>query len=250
MSGVGTPPRSLLNASDGARMSSTRPWILFDIDATLVDHEEAFRAGTAALHGESGGGQAALADFASRWSAAHRRNFDRFLAGEITHEEQRRARVRETFGETLTDTEAERLFGVYIDAYEKAWVLFSDALHCLDALAGYRLGVISNGQSAQQRAKLARLGIADRFAHVTISQDCGAAKPDPSIFRHACERCGVEPAAAVYVGDRYDLDAEGARRAGLTGIWLDRERSASLRHVGPMIHSLAELPALLEKLSR
>ena len=230
-------------------MSSTRTWILFDIDATLMDHDEAFRAGTAALHGHSGA-DADLAAFTARWSAAHRRNFDRFLAGALTHEEQRRARVRDTFGESVTDAEAERLFGVYIGAYENAWVLFDDALHCLDALSSYRLGVISNGQAAQQRAKLARLGIADRFAHVTISQDCGAAKPDPRIFRHACELCGIEPAAAVYVGDRYDVDAEGARRAGLTGVWLDRTRTASLRHVGPLIHSLAELPALVEKLAR
>ena len=110
--------------------------------------------------------------------------------------------------------------------------------------------MISNGQSAQQRAKLERLGIAERFRHVTISQDCGAAKPDPKIFRHACERCGIDPGAAVYVGDRYDLDAEGARRAGLTGVWLDRARTASLRHRAPIIRSLADLPALVEKLSR
>jgi putative hydrolase of the HAD superfamily len=230
-------------------MSSTRTWILFDIDATLMDHEGAFRAGTAALHGHSVA-HTDLADFTARWSAAHERNFDRFLAGELTHEEQRRARVRDTFGESVTDAEAEQLFGVYVGAYENAWALFDDVLHCLDALGGYRLGVISNGQSVQQRAKLARLGIADRFAHVTVSQDCGAAKPDSRIFRHVCERCGIEPAAAVYVGDRYDVDAEGARRAGLTGIWLDRARTASLGHVGPVIHSLVELPPLVEKLSR
>ena len=100
------------------------------------------------------------------------------------------------------------------------------------------------------RAKLTRLGIAGRFAHVTISQDCGAAKPDPKIFRHACERCGIDPGVAVYVGDRYDVDAEGARRAGLTGVWLDRTRTASLRHRAPIIQSLADLPALVAKLSR
>ena len=166
--------------------------LLLDIDATLMDHEEAFRAGTASLHVESGA-SSALEDFTTRWSAAHERNFDRFLAGEITHDEQRRERVREMFGANLTDAEAERLFGIYVGAYENAWALFDDALQCLDALGSYRLGVISNGQSAQQRAKSTRLGIAGRFAHVTISQDCGAAKPDPKIFRHACERCGIDP---------------------------------------------------------
>lgn len=230
-------------------MSSPPLWILFDIDETLVDHDTAFRAGTAALHriGGAGGDEA---EFLARWSAAHERNFDRFLAGELSHEEQRRRRVRETFGEGLTDAEAERLFEIYISAYESAWALHDDALRCLDALRAHSLGVVSNGQSAQQRAKLARLGIADRFAHVTISQDCGVAKPDTRIFEHACAACGVGPGAAVYVGDRYDVDAQAARRAGLTGIWLDRGRTASLRHEGPVIHSLADLPALIERLSR
>ena len=228
-------------------MSPHRPWILFDIDETLMDHDAAFRFGTAALHRETGA-TVGEAEFLARWSAAHERNFDRFLAGEISFEEQRRRRVRETLDDGLTDAEAERLFQVYIDAYESAWVLHDDALRCLDELAGFPLGVVSNGQSAQQRAKLARLGIAGRFAHVTISQDCGAAKPDPRIFRHACAACGVEPGAAVYVGDRYEVDAEGARRAGLIGIWLDRDRAASLRHMGPVIRSLIELPALVGKL--
>jgi FMN phosphatase YigB (HAD superfamily) len=53
-------------------MTSTHTWILFDIDATLMDHEEAFRAGTAALHGHSGA-HSDFADFAARWSEAHRR---------------------------------------------------------------------------------------------------------------------------------------------------------------------------------
>jgi putative hydrolase of the HAD superfamily len=230
-------------------MSEPRLWILFDIDETLMDHNAAFRAGTAALH-RAGGTLGDEAEFLARWSAAHERNFDRFLAGELTHEEQRRRRVRDTFGEALTDAEAERLFAIYITAYEAAWSLHEDALRCLDALAAHPLGVVSNGHSEQQRAKLARLGIADRFRHVTISQDCGVAKPDARIFARACAECGVAPNEAVYVGDRYEVDAEGARRAGLIGIWLDRERTASLRHAGPVIRSLEELPALIERLSR
>ena len=230
-------------------MSAQRPWILFDIDETLMDHGAAFRFGTAALHRETGA-SVAEAEFVARWSAAHERNFDLFLAGELSYEEQRRRRVRETLDDSLTDAEAERLFQVYIGAYESAWALHADALRCLDDLGDYPLGVVSNGQSAQQRAKLARLGIESRFAHVTISQDCGAAKPSPRIFQHACAACGVEPGAAVYVGDRYEVDAEGARRAGLTGIWLDRARSAQLSHDGPVIHTLAALPGLIERLSR
>jgi putative hydrolase of the HAD superfamily len=245
---MSTRPRGDRDAQSGLTARAASMWILFDIDETLIDHSTAFRAGTAALRRES---RSALPqdEFLARWSAAHRRNFDRFLRGELTYEEQGCARVRETLGAELSDDEAQRLFSIYITAYENAWTLFPDALRCLDDLAGLKLGVISNGHSSQQRRKLAKLGIADRFAHVTISQDCGSPKPSAKIFLHACAACGVEPRDAVYVGDMYDLDAEGARRAGLTGVWLDRARTASAAHAGPAIGSLGELPALLASLA-
>jgi putative hydrolase of the HAD superfamily len=49
----------------------------------------------------------------------------------------------------------------------------------------------------------------------------------------------------VYVGDHYDLDAQGARRAGLLGIWLDRMGASSEEHRPPMIRSLLDLPGVL-----
>jgi FMN phosphatase YigB (HAD superfamily) len=58
-------------------------WVLFDIDATLVDHDAAFRVGGEALYRAS---SCALRKdaFLARWSAAHRRSFDRFLNGELS----------------------------------------------------------------------------------------------------------------------------------------------------------------------
>jgi putative hydrolase of the HAD superfamily len=82
--------------------------------------------------------------------------------------------------------------------------------------------VISNGQAAQQRSKLERTGILDRFDRVLISEECGCAKPNAAIFHRACSMVDESPQQSVYVGDLYDVDAVAARAAGLTGIWLDR----------------------------
>jgi putative hydrolase of the HAD superfamily len=223
-------------------------FVLFDLDVTLVDHDTAFRAGMAALRGASGG-VGGEPEFNARWSQAQRRNFDLFLQGRLTYEEQGRARVRETIRPDLSDAAADGLFASYLTAYENAWALFPDVSACLDALAGYRLGLITNGQSAQQRLKLEKTGLTQRFAHVTVSDECGAPKPDARIFLHACRACGVSPSEAVYVGDHYEIDALGARHAGLTGVWLDRAGARSESHEGPTIGSLHELPALLETLA-
>ncbi len=225
-------------------MRASRPAILFDIDDTLIDHSSAFLAASHALY-DTARPRVEFEAFLAVWSTAHRRHFDRYLAGDLTYEQQALARVRDTLGEHLSDESAADLWSVYYTSYEVAWTLFPDVVPCLDALAGYRLGVLSNGQGAQQRRKLTRTGIADRF-HVTVmSGDHGCPKPLVDAFLRACAALGTSPAETVYVGDHYQLDAEGARQAGLVGIWLDRARAQSDAHSPPMIRSLLDLPKIL-----
>jgi putative hydrolase of the HAD superfamily len=222
--------------------------ILFDIDGTLVDHASAFRFATGALHVASGS-ETPVEQFLAKWSSVHQRHFDRFLCGELTYQEQARARVRDTVDPGLSDERADELFSAYLDRYECEWSLFPDVRGCLTRLAHHRLGVISNGLATQQRRKLERTGIASRFEHVLISEDCGWPKPDARIFRRACAALGEHTANSVYVGDIYDIDARGARDAGLSGVWLDRLGESGSGHAAPIIRSLAELPALIESLS-
>lgn len=231
--------------------------ILFDIDDTLLDHRAAERAAATVLHGMVGA-TLPLEAFLSEWSRALEHHFARYVAGELSYEEQRRARLREVVDPTLSDADADRLLAQYLEAYEAGWSLFADVLPCLERLGargrggesgrgdGDLLGIVSNGPSGHQRRKLAQLGLLDRFDPVVISGDGGAAKPDPAIFLKACALAGVSPSEALHIGDRYDLDAEGARAAGLRGVWLDRHgRAATQTHEPPVIASLDELPSLL-----
>jgi putative hydrolase of the HAD superfamily len=218
--------------------------VFFDIDDTLLDHVAAARAGAVALHRHIGA-QGPLERFVSEWASALDRNFPRFLAGELSFQGQRRERIRQVVDAALTDAAADAVFVSYQEAYEAAWALFPDVLPCLDTLSNGRVGIISNGQVEQQRQKLKKTGIEARFECVVISEDCGCAKPAPEIFLEACRRIGASPAETVYVGDRYDIDAEGARRAGLTGVWLDRQRTRTARNEPPVIGTLDELAGIL-----
>jgi putative hydrolase of the HAD superfamily len=218
--------------------------ILFDIDDTLLDHDAASRSAATFLHADIGS-SVAIEEFLTRWADALERHFARYLAGEISHAEQRRERLRELVDPTLTAEAADRIFAGYLARYEAGWMLFPDVLPCLNGLAEYRLGVISNGEGLQQRRKLVATGIADRFACIAIADECGCAKPDPAIFRRACAMLGESPSTSVYIGDRYDVDAQAARAAGLQGIWLDRRGKATQEHLPTIIESLDRLPALL-----
>ena len=242
--------------------------VLFDLDDTLFAHRKAVEDGVLAhlratgIPGHSGS--------AARWTELEELHYSRYLAGELDYLGQRRARARDfltDFGIVLVDdAAAEEWFEHYLHSYRAAWTLHEDALPALDALRSYRLGIITNGVTHFQQPKLDRLGLTPYFEHIVTSGDFGAVKPDPSIFLHACEVFGVEPADAAYVGDRLHTDAIGAANAGLAGIWLDRAgaagdddgagdragadaRRAEADSSGvSIIHSLVELAPLLPTL--
>jgi putative hydrolase of the HAD superfamily len=219
--------------------------ILFDIDDTLVDHTGAATAGARVLH-ESVGSPLQRDEFLTRWGEALERNYDRYLAGELTLPELRRERVRDVVDRALTDAAADRLADIYQSGYEAGWSLFPDVTACLDRLASsHSLGIISNGDTRQQRNKLTAAGIAERFACILISEECGHSKPSKEIFLRACQIAGEPVTNAIYVGDRYDVDAEGARAAGLAGVWLDRRARATSDHLPPVIRGLDELARVL-----
>ena len=222
--------------------------VFFDLDDTLLDHASALRAGAGALYDRV---QPSLPfdAFLAHWTASLARHYDRYLAGELSYEQQRWERVREVVDATLSDAAADGVFRTYLEAYEAAWSLFPDVQTTLIRLSGHRLGIITNGQAGQQRRKLEETGLLARVECVVISEECGFAKPNPEIFLKACSVLSDAPDSSVYVGDRYDVDAVGARKAGLTGIWLDRGRSATSDHEPPIITTLRELPSLLARRS-
>lgn len=108
--------------------------------------------------------------------------------------------------------------------------------------AGLRLGVVSNSDGKVEHA-LEAAGLREYFDVVVDSSVAGVEKPDPRIFAVALDALGVAPAEAVYVGDVYDVDAVGARAAGLHPVLLDPLGSSAADV--PTVRSLAELPDLV-----
>jgi putative hydrolase of the HAD superfamily len=108
------------------------------------------------------------------------------------------------------------------------------------------LGTISNGN-----ADLEVIGLAHHFKVSLAAADFGKAKPDPGIFRAACQALGVAPSEAVYVGDDLALDVAGAQRAGLRAVWLNRSGSDAHLAAGvqpdAICRSFEELLAWLEE---
>jgi len=111
------------------------------------------------------------------------------------------------------------------------------------ARAGYRLGVVSNSDGRVEEALVAA-GIRHHFAVVVDSQLVGVEKPDPRIFSVALEALGCEPSEALYVGDIYEVDVVGARRAGMDVVLIDPLGSHTGRDVATA-RSVAEVAAMV-----
>jgi putative hydrolase of the HAD superfamily len=93
----------------------------------------------------------------------------------------------------------------------------------LDALgANHDLALVTNGDRETQRAKLAALDIADRFAAATFAGSTGVVKPDPDPFHRTLSALEIEASEAVHVGNSLRSDVAGAQAAGLEAVWLAR----------------------------
>ena len=109
----------------------------------------------------------------------------------------------------------------------------------------YRLVGLTNGNT-----DLVHAGVAHYFEFSLAPSDTGTSKPDPRMFEAALARAGVTAAAAVHVGDEPYYDIEGAHRAGVAAVWINRDgRPWPAEHRAPhaAIAHLGELQAAIAR---
>jgi putative hydrolase of the HAD superfamily len=142
------------------------------------------------------------------------------------------------------ETMAEEAFAVFYRVRNEV-VLYDDVRPALERLHGrFRLFAVSNGN-----ADLAAIGIAGYFERALAARDAGMLKPDPRIFALLLEQAGLDAARALHVGDDAVADVEGARRAGVTPVWLNRSGQHWSVAASPpplTVRTLLELAELLE----
>lgn len=107
------------------------------------------------------------------------------------------------------------------------WIVYEDVLPMLRfwKQQGIELGIISNFDT-RLYSVLEALQLAPFFSSVTISTEVGVAKPNPEIFTVALRQYPYDAALAWHIGDSFGEDYQGAKAAGLQGIYLQRESTA------------------------
>lgn len=107
---------------------------------------------------------------------------------------------------------------------DAALVPLPGALEALERFraAGTRLGLITNGGSEGQRAKIVRFALAGHFDYIGVEGEVGQGKPHRRAYKAALTALAAEPTDAWMVGDNLVWDVAGAQAAGIRGIWLDK----------------------------
>ncbi len=109
-------------------------------------------------------------------------------------------------------------------------VRFDSFVQCIEPTPGvdallmrmrqrYRVGLVSNYPDGEAiRASVTRVGLRNILEVVVASGDVGRVKPDPLPFRTALEQLELAPDQAVYVGDNWLADIQGAKQLGMQAV--------------------------------
>jgi putative hydrolase of the HAD superfamily len=208
--------------------------VVFDLWETLIDWD---REGNAQLNAEL----AAIAgeEFRERWSGS-RAKYVRPIREALAE-----AGVRPEHLEDVCKLRKEYL--------RRALVPRPGAVDTLRTLRerGYKIGLITvcseDIETLWPESEFAGLFDAEVF-----SSSFGKSKPDPGIYLACCERLGVDPPAAVFVGDGANDELAGARRVGMEAILIHRSGEDPMwpevrEWDGPRVTSV---PGVLEVLER
>jgi phosphoglycolate phosphatase len=185
--------------------------VLFDLDGTLLD-----TAGDIALALNR-----AIAEFG--WAALPLEDVRRFIGGGGAILVERAAALqRRALSPPLREEIIQRFFehyGLLGDSGEYAAQAYPGAADALRQLyaAGVRIAVVTNKQRRFALEVLRQRGLMHWVDCVVGGDTCERRKPDPQPLLFACQSLGVEPRAALMVGDSVH-DAQAAHAAGIASI--------------------------------
>lgn len=144
-----------------------------------------------------------------------------------TDEGVERRRWREIVARVLPEVpDPVRAFDELWDHFARPgyWRVFPDVAPALAAIreTGLRVCIGSNFDGRLHGVAAGLPELASVVDAIVISSEVGYRKPHAAFFRAACDRLALPPDRVLSVGDDFENDVVGARRAGLFALALNR----------------------------
>jgi len=229
--------------------------IVFDLDDTLYDLSEPFRRAHRELFEET------LGEDCEELFRMSRIYSDEVLAlekeGKIASKDAFFLRIHRTYQDVGMDMDRAiaDCFEEKYRYYQNHIVMPEEIKKMLDDCkqAGHTMALLTNGNLKGQGVKIRALNIMNWFAeeNIFVSEITGFHKPALGTFLYVQEHLGVEPQEIWYVGDTYEVDVLGGKRAGWNVIWFNhRKRLVPEDNMADVVvHTAEELRKVLMKLA-
>jgi len=175
--------------------------VVFDLDGTLIDSSRDLAAAVNRALQRTAPGVARLPEDVVR----------SFIGSGA------RVLITRSLAQAGVSRSVDEVLPVFLEEYGRGLLdatrLYPGTAEALERLRFCPLAVLTNKPGDMSRAILEGLGVADRFFRIYGAGDVDARKPDPAGLRRIAAEAGVEPPAAVMVGDS-GIDVQTGRAAG------------------------------------
>lgn len=225
-------------------------FVLLDIDDTLLDFGKAEAAAIRKTFNHIG--IPVSDELIRRYSEINDMQWKRLEKGELTREQVLVHRFDILFDELGLKIPSEMVQATYEYLLGVGHYFIDGAEELLKALYGsYELYIASNGTANVQERRIKSADIGKYFNGIFVSEHIGYDKPRKEFFDSCFAQIpDFDKEKAIIVGDRLSSDILGGINAGIKTCWFNRKNDAPDPEIPAdyEIHSLAELPALLERI--
>ena len=221
--------------------------ILWDIDGTLLNFEEAEKYAIRACFAQFGLGQC-TDEMLSDYSKINRRYWQRLERGEITKPQVLEGRFTEFFGKYGLDMSCAPAFNAHYQISLGDTFCFNEGgLETVQALKGkVSQYAVTNGTRIAQERKLKGSGLADLLDGVFISEEIGIEKPGIGFFQRVWEKIGhFAPDEVMIVGDSLTSDIQGGNNAGILCCWFNPQGKPAPENLR-IDHTISHLNQILD----
>lgn len=181
---------------------------------------------------------------------AYFKNYDLYQTRKITNDNDFCTRIFSEFRICLTKKCRDFFVREHLKRRKKFIRLAPRLKETLSALkrAGFKLGLLSNGVKNWVGFDWRFLGFNPKsfFSVQVYSQETRKTKPNPAMYELILKKMRLKPSETVFVGDNYEHDILGPKKAGMKTIWLNK--LGKKKKADFAIRKLTELPKLKNRL--
>lgn len=221
--------------------------LIFDVDDTLYDQLLPFKKAILQFVDLP---QDSFSELYKQFRHYSDQLFEDSVSGKISMKEMQIYRMKMALadlGVKVSDKTAYAIQEIYSQEQEQLHLMAGvERLFEWCQKQGVELGIITNGPHIHQLKKIEALGLTKWIGSekMIISGQVGVTKPNPAIFQLMEKRLGIPSSECCYVGDSFDNDVIGAKRANWKVVWFNhRHRPPGDKSIAAdvVVESLQEL---------